>query len=217
MILTSWNERSKNMKKLNGIISTFLVLVLILGMMPVQALAAETSVYGSVFESEEPADGPTGDPQPAPADPITVKVNYTCRSGGMFLVPPVWNVAVPSDLAEKNGYTDGIPSTEGVSALDVLVQAHMALFGSCEGVLTVSDTGLISVIFGEANSANGFMRNGMYPHDGTPSQYGGYNGTMINTTPARPGDTFDFFTYQDTASWGDHYAWFTWSGMPLIP
>ncbi len=168
-----------------------LALALVLGLLPGTALAAE------------------------PVTP-TVTVSFTSQAGGAFLHAPQLNAEVSGGLAESYGFTDSV--TGGVSALDVLVKAHEVMFGkdftkeAASSYLAVSESGFVSTLFGEPTSANGFILNGMYPHDGTESPYGGYNGTTVTTQAVQTGDQVDFFIYQDDY-WSDMLTWFCKNGV----
>ena len=149
--------------------------------------------------------------------PTTAKVNFTAQAAGAFLTAPQFGVEVSSDLAESYGYTDQV--TDGVSALDVLVKAHKLIFGDAftkDDAKTYLEVGTyVKTIFGEETSANGFILNGMYPHDGTKSEWGGYNGTTVVTQKIVTGDSVDFFIYQDGTSWSDQNVWFEKGGASI--
>ena len=144
--------------------------------------------------------------------PVTVKVNFTSQAAGGFLHYPMYGVEVTSDTAEKYGYTDSIEG--GVSALDVLVKAHEIIFEDAftsetkDDCLVVNESGFVTKIFGEATTSNGFIYNGIFPHDGTVSEYGGYNGTTVTTQEVKDGDSLDFFIYQDSSNWSDKIIWY---------
>ena len=127
---------------------------------------------------------------------------------GAYLHAPQ-EVEVSALDAEKYGFTDAL---EGVTALDALVKAHELVFGeaftkeTAGEYLAVGSTGWISKLFGEKTSACGFFVNQGFPNDGTPSSYGGYNGTMITNTPLLNGDVVDFYTYSDD-TYSDYYTW----------
>ena len=145
-------------------------------------------------------------------NPVTVKVNFTSQAAGVFLHKPMYGVEVTSDTAEKYGYTDSIES--GVSALDVLVKAHEILLEDAftqetkDDCLVVNESGFVTKIFGEDTTSNGFIYNGIFPHDGTESQYGGYNGTTVTTQEVKDGDSLDFFIYQDSSYYSDKIIWY---------
>ncbi|MDD6189181.1 MAG: bacterial Ig-like domain-containing protein [Clostridiales bacterium] len=171
------------------LLSLLLVLVLLLGLLPSAALAADSAT-----------------------------VDFTAQAAGAFLCAPQFNVKVDSDLAESYGYTDKV--TDGVSALDVLVKAHEVMYANAftsetkDNYLVVSN-GTVSKLFTTDTYANGFILNGMYPHDGTNSPYGGYNGTTVDTQTVTDGDLVEFFLYQDNSYYSDEVAWFCHNGNAI--
>ena len=142
------------------------------------------------------------------AAPAAVKVTVRSQMAGGYLHAPQ-EVEVSALEAEKYGFTDAL---EGVTALDALVKAHELAFGdaftkeTAGEYLAVGSTGWISKLFGEETYACGFFVNQGFPNDGTPSSYGGYNGTMITNTPLLNGDVVDFYTYSDD-TYSDYYTW----------
>ena len=142
------------------------------------------------------------------AAPAAVKVTVRSQMAGGYLHAPQ-EVEVSALEAEKYGFTDAL---EGVTALDALVKAHELAFGdaftkeTAGEYLAVGSTGWISKLFGEKTYACGFFVNQGFPNDGTPSSYGGYNGTMITNTPLLNGDVVDFYTYSDD-TYSDYYTW----------
>ena len=142
------------------------------------------------------------------AAPAAVKVTLRSQMAGGYLHAPQ-EVEVTALDAEKYGFTDAV---EGVSALDALVKAHELAFGkdftkdTVGEYLAVGSSGWISKIFGIPTYACGFYVNQGYPNDGTPSSYGGYNGTMVTNTPLLNGDVVDFYTYSDD-TYSDYYTW----------
>ena len=143
------------------------------------------------------------------AAPAAVKVTLRSQMVGAYLHAPQ-EVEVSALEAEKYGFTDAL---EGVTALDALVKAHELAFGdaftkeTAGEYLAVGDGGWITKLFGEKTNACGFFVNQGYPNDGTPSSFGGYNGTMVTNTPLLSGDVVDFFTYSDVSYWSDYYTW----------
>ena len=141
--------------------------------------------------------------------PAAVKVTLRSQMVGAYLHAPQ-EVEVSALEAEKYGFTDAL---EGVTALDALVKAHELVLGeaftkeTAGEYLAVGDGGWITKLFGEKTNACGFFVNQGYPNDGTPSSFGGYNGTMVTNTPLLSGDVVDFFTYADVSYWSDYYTW----------
>ena len=139
--------------------------------------------------------------------PAAVKVTLRSQMAGGYLHAPQ-EVEVAANTAEKYGFTDAL---EGVTALDALVKAHELAFGEdftkdTAEYLAVGSSGWISKIFDVETYACGFFVNQGYPNDGTPSSYGGYNGTMVTNTPLLNGDVVDFYTYSDD-TYSDYYTW----------
>ena len=140
--------------------------------------------------------------------PAAVKVTLRSQMADGYL-HALQEVEVAANTAEKYGFTDAL---EGVTALDALVKAHELAFGdaftkeTAGEYLAVGSSGWISKIFGVETYACGFFVNQGYPNDGTPSSYGGYNGTMITNTPLLNGDVVDFYTYSDD-TYSDYYTW----------
>ena len=140
--------------------------------------------------------------------PAAVKVTVRSQMAGGYLHAPQ-EVEVSALEAEKYGFTDAL---EGVTALDALVKAHELVLGeaftkeTAGEYLAVGDGGWITKLFGEKTNACGFFVNQGYPNDGTPSSFGGYNGTMVTNTPLLSGDVVDFYTYSDD-TYSDYYTW----------
>ncbi|MGM9565484.1 S-layer homology domain-containing protein [Evtepia sp.] len=177
------------------ILSLVMALVLAVGLLPVGAMATESTENTNA---------------------TSVTVDFTAQADGAFLCAPQFGVEVSSDLAERYGYADKV--TDGVSALDVLVKAHEMVYGnhfnleSKDTYLVIADSGFASTAFCDNSGNNGFILNGMYPHDGTESQYGGYNGTTVATQAVTTGDMLEFFLYQDSNYYSDEVAWFCQNG-----
>ncbi len=138
-------------------------------------------------------------------------VTIRSQAGGGYLHGFGEKISVSSQLAEGYGYTDNVK--DGVSALDALVKAQELVFGddfteeTARDILDVSDGGSVLVIFGTKTYASGFFINGGYPNDGTESEYGGYNGTFVNTQEIKDDDVIDFFIYGDESLYSDYYTW----------
>ena len=143
--------------------------------------------------------------------PAVTTANVTIRSQavGVYL-HGITTMSVSSDAAEKYGFKDEV---DGVSALDALVEAHKLAFGNdftaatAKDYLVVGSSGWVNTIFGVKTSACGFYVNEGYPNDGTPSSYGGYNGTMVTNTELTDGDVVDFYIMEDDSAYSDYYTW----------
>lgn len=132
---------------------------------------------------------------------------------------------VYSDAAESYGYADQIDSTEGVSALDVLVAFHEWFYldkngndfkANHENYLVSSDEGWLSKVFGIESYDWAFAINGEGAHTGDAKADGSYDSVTINAAEVVSGDTVDFFYYKDTTppagssygNYSDKCAWF---------
>ncbi|MCR5845549.1 MAG: leucine-rich repeat protein [bacterium] len=154
-------------------------------------------------------------------EPVTATVSFTAQMSGGFFHAPQFNVEVSSDLAESYGYADSVPYGDNVSALDVLVAAHVLTFGSDFTPETAADylamsSGYMTTFFGWNSNdySGGFFLNHAMANDGTESQWGGYNGTTVDTQPVSDGDLLEFFFYEDE-DYLDTYNWFVdMSGNP---
>lgn len=110
-----------------------------------------------------------------PAQFVTATVSYTGQGSGDFFATGV-DVEVPSNLAERYGFTDNVDAKTGVSALDVLVQAHLDCFGkdftkaSATNYLVVASSGWINKMFGESTSWIAILVNGAMPGNATVNQ-----------------------------------------------
>ena len=110
-----------------------------------------------------------------PAQIVTATVSYTGQGSGDFFATGV-DVEVPSNLAERYGFTDNVDAKTGVSALDVLVQAHIDCFGqdftkaSATNYLVVASSGWINKMFGESTSWIAILVNGSMPGNATVNQ-----------------------------------------------
>lgn len=140
-------------------------------------------------------------------DKVEAKVTVRSQMDGGYL-HGLETVTVSSDLAEKYGFTDNVPQSENVSALDALVKSHEMVFGddfnsgTATELLAVSESGWVTMTYGVANTSCGFLVNEGYPNDGTASSFGGYNGTTVTTQKLVTGDVVDFYDYRD-GSYGD--------------
>lgn len=163
-------------------LSLLLALVLLLGLLPGTAWAADRGA-------------------------ITVKIRV--QDSYSFLYADEALIVSPG-TAERYGYSNGNGiDEEQVTALDVLVAAHAAYYGSdftaesAQTYLKVNSSGNPTEMFGNdnTNKFSGFATNHKYPMD---SQGTGY---LANTAPVVDGDVIDFFYYEDTG-WMDYLSWF---------
>ena len=134
-----------------------------------------------------------------PAQFVTATVSYTGQGGGDFYATGV-DVEVSSNLAERYGFTDNVDAKTGVSALDVLVQAHIDCFGqdftkaSATNYLVVASSGWINKMFGESTSWIAILVNGSMPGNAT-----------VNQAKVVDGDDVMFGIYQTAGK--DQYTW----------
>lgn len=134
-----------------------------------------------------------------PAQFVTATVSYTGQGGGDFFATGV-DVEVPSNLAERYGFTDNVDAKTGVSALDVLVQAHIDCFGqdftkaSATNYLVVASSGWLKKMFGESTSWIAILVNGSVPGNAT-----------VNQAKVVDGDDVMFGIYQTTGN--DQYTY----------
>lgn len=143
----------------------------------------------------------------------TAAVDYTSQNYGAFLHAPKRAINVSSNLAERYGYKDGVNYLEDVSVLDVLVQAHIDVFGdeftktTANTYLTMLD-GSPSRQFGvDSDEAfGGFLLNHAVANDGTQGDWG-YNGTLVGTQKVVKNDVVEFFFY-NSPYWMDSCNWF---------
>lgn len=135
-----------------------------------------------------------------PAQFVTATVSYTGQGGGDFFATGV-DVEVPSNLAERYGFTDNVDAKTGVSALDVLVQAHIDYYGKdftkaeARTYLDVSDTGVISAMFGVKSSDLCYLVNGATADKN------------VNNYKVADGDNVLFAFFQDTTGYSDQYTY----------
>ncbi len=141
-------------------------------------------------------------------------VDFTSQSSGGFLHAPKFGYEVSSKKAESYGYQDDVD--DGVSALDVLVEAHELVFGddftseTAEGFLVMSSFGSPNMQFGiDMDEAyGGFYVNHALANDGTKFDDDNWSGTTVSTQKVKDGDLVEFFFYEDP-NYGDTYNWFT--------
>jgi len=186
-------KQKEDLKMKRRLVSLLLTVALCLTLLPAAALAAETE--------------PT----------TTVRVNFTSQAEGAFLHVPQMDVEVASDLAESYGFTDSVEN--GVSALDVLVKAHVVMLEDAFTADTASEylvveDGSIKKLFGTETTAAGFIINGGFPNDGVKGEYG-YGGYNVAQAPVTENDFVEFLIYQDTDTWLDNIVWFCQNGKAV--
>ena len=130
-----------------------------------------------------------------PAQIVTATVSYSGQAEGDFVTLGV-DTEVRSNLAESYGFTDSVDAKTGVSALDVLVQAHIDCFGKdFTTYLDVSKTGVISAMFGVKSSDLCYLVNGTAADKN------------VDNYKVADGDNVLFAFFQDTAEYSDQYTW----------
>ena len=133
-----------------------------------------------------------------PAQIVTATVSYSGQREGDFVTLGV-DTGVRSNLAESYGFTDNVDAKTGVSALDVLVQAHIDYYGQdftkaeARTYLDVSDTGVISAMFGVKSSDLCYLVNGAAADKN------------VNNYKVADGDDVMFGIYQTAGK--DQYTW----------
>ena len=136
-----------------------------------------------------------------PAQFVTATVSYSGQAEGDFVTLGV-DTEVRSNLAESYGYKDQVDASTAVSALDVLVQAHLNCFGvdftkaEARTYLDVSDTGAINTMFCVESSNLCYLVNGTTP-----------GSKMVNQCKVENGDNVLFAFFQDTTGYSDQYTY----------
>lgn len=149
----------------------------------------------------------TGTADVAAENVKSVEVYAASQLGDKLLAAPE-KVKVSQDLSDRYGYEDTV--TDGVSALDVLIEEHIRIFGADftketkEQYLSVASSGWITKMFGDDASA-GFAVNGKAPHDDVMTDYG-YTGYTVNQAQVADNDIVSFFLYQDQMGWSDQMS-----------
>ena len=136
-----------------------------------------------------------------PAQIVTATVSFSGQAEGDFVTLGV-DTEVRSNLAESYGYKDQVDASTAVSALDVLVQAHLNCFGvdftkaEARTYLDVSDTGAINTMFCVESSDLCYLVNGTAP-----------GSKMVNQCKVENGDNVLFAFFQDTTAYSDQYTY----------
>jgi len=137
--------------------------------------------------------------EPEPGDPIKMKISYQVDNSGFKIIRKEFTVA--PDLSEQYGYNDAFGG-EKASALDAIVAAHIAVFGSDKATinsklkLSHGDYGdFISCFMGDNAGNMKYYVNGESPWVGAPDQ------ELLN------GDIVELFAIRDPL-YADQYGWF---------
>ena len=134
----------------------------------------------------------------------TVDVFVTAQADGAFLTTPK-EISVRSDIAEQYHFEDQV--TSGVSALDVLVQETILIYGADQVTpdtisqyLAMSQGSygglMVSTIFKQNTSANGYVVNGV----SAP--------VTVDKQQIYSGDIVEYYIYQDKSGYSDQYTSF---------
>ncbi|MDR2492061.1 MAG: FIVAR domain-containing protein [Coriobacteriales bacterium] len=152
----------------------------------------------------------------APAEPAaSAKVWVQLDDAGYYLAGGALTAA--PGLSEQYGYRDEFNGAH-VSALDVLVAAHIALFGDEDlgDFLALTSTGFTSLAFGVASPSLVFYVNGAQPGNGVYTQDNSLGGTSqlgysLSQARVANNDEVSFVMLQDSM-WMDTITWFEADG-----
>ncbi|MCL2153277.1 MAG: S-layer homology domain-containing protein [Oscillospiraceae bacterium] len=163
------------------LLATLLIITIAIGIFPVGTLAASES--------------------------ITVKVRAQDNFEFLYINE---GLTVPEGIAEDYGFeTNAEPGV--ITALDVLVCAHVDKYGSAFTLATADD--YLTMSYG---NPDGMFENGGYGY----TKYSGFAvnhdyymdddgiGYSVDDAPVFDGDVIDFFYYEDPF-WMDYLTWFT--------
>lgn len=165
------------------ILALILAVMMLVGIVPVTAFAADAAENNSVSITFAASDASEG-----------------------FIFKPQ-KITVADGLAEKYGLTNDA-SVNGPTFLDVLIAAHIQKYGDAftkekiSDYLSVGSSGMISKAFGKAATSTSFFYNGDMPKDSNGTGY------MANAAVVKEGDIVEFWFYQDSY-WMDYYTFFT--------
>lgn len=122
----------------------------------------------------------------------TITVKLTAQNGNAFLCAPYLSLSVSSDLSDKYGFSDSV--TDGVSALDALIAAHVQKYGesftkdSAGEYLTVDENGAVTEMFDQtAAYGTGIAVKCVIQE------------TSAAALEVKSGETIAFFCYTDAA------------------
>jgi len=149
-------------------------------------------------------------------DPVTVRFSAANADGTGFIYINEALEVMPG-IAAYYGYSNDssvIPAGE-ISALDVLVAAHISVYGEDIAALRAQFvfSGWITRVFGVTTSNVSTFVNAMMPNDGTLFSPTEYNGASIAQAKVTEGDLVQFFFNQSTWPNSDTYTWFESSGV----
>ncbi len=165
------------------ILALILAVMMLVGIVPVTAFAADAAENNSVSITFAASDASEG-----------------------FIFKPQ-KITVADGLAEKYGLTNDA-SVNGPTFLDVLIAAHIQKYGDAftkekiSDYLSVGSSGMISKAFEKAATSTSFFYNGDMPKDSNGTGY------MANAAVVKEGDIVEFWFYQDSY-WMDYYTFFT--------
>ncbi len=165
------------------ILALILAVMMLVGIVPVTAFAADAAENNSVSITFAASDASEG-----------------------FIFKPQ-KITVADGLAEEYGLTNDA-SVNGPTFLDVLIAAHIQKYGDAftkekiSDYLSVGSSGMISKAFGKAATSTSFFYNGDMPKDSNGTGY------MANAAVVKEGDIVEFWFYQDSY-WMDYYTFFT--------
>ena len=140
----------------------------------------------------------------APSDPVDVTISYQADDSGFWIAPK--SVSVNPGLSEQYGYIDDYAGLE-VSALDVIVAAHIAVFGDDEtdihNALEVTSAGFLTNFMGDGLGAFVCIVNNVLGE------------LTADKTLISDGDFVQLFSLQDVSMWSDTYTWFEANGQEV--
>ena len=148
---------------------------------------------------------------PATTPPRSITAKIRVQDGFSFLYTSE-NLTVTESLAAQYGFPKAAGVPQGaITALDVLVAAHIEKYGSAfttetaANYLKVSSYGSPTAMFGNNETAkfSGFAINHKYPtYADSPG-----TGSLVADTPVSDGDVIDLFYFEDPM-WKDYLTWF---------
>ena len=165
------------------ILALILAVMILVGIVPVTAFAADAAENNSVSITFAASDASEG-----------------------FIFKPQ-KITVADGLAEEYGLTNDA-SVNGPTFLDVLIAAHIQKYGDAftkekiSDYLSVGSSGMISKAFGKAATSTSFFYNGDMPKDSSGTGY------IANAAVVKEGDIVEYWFYQDSY-WMDYYTFFT--------